>query len=87
MPGRRDSAPIPSPTPRSGWSSNRKYALLWPVIVTKKDPLPEAEAMDGKPGKFRCFRKRRAPAASPGIGPAHEVLRVFRTLRRGPARF
>ena len=27
---------------------NRKYSEAWPVIVTKKDPLPEAEERDGE---------------------------------------
>ena len=26
---------------------NRKYSEMWPVIVTKKDPLPEADERDG----------------------------------------
>ena len=30
---------------------NRTYAEQWPVIVTKKDPLPDHEARDGEPGK------------------------------------
>jgi ferredoxin len=31
---------------------NRKYSELWPVIVTKKDPLPDAEKHDGESGKL-----------------------------------
>jgi ferredoxin len=31
---------------------NRKYALIWPVITQKKDPLPDAEEWDGVPNKF-----------------------------------
>lgn len=31
---------------------NRKYALQWPVIVTKKDPLPKAAEMDGIENKL-----------------------------------
>ena len=31
---------------------NRKYAEIWPVIVTKKDPLPDAEERDGETGKL-----------------------------------
>jgi ferredoxin len=34
---------------------NRKYSEAWPVIVTKKDPLPDADALDGKPGKMDMF--------------------------------
>jgi len=30
---------------------NRKYSEQWPVIITKKDPLPDAEARDGETGK------------------------------------
>jgi ferredoxin len=31
---------------------NRKYSEMWPVIVSKKDPLPTAEEFDGKDGKL-----------------------------------
>ena len=31
---------------------NRKYSEAWPVIITKKDQLPEAEALDGTPNKL-----------------------------------
>ena len=31
---------------------NRKYAELWPVIVSKKDPLPDADENDGAPDKL-----------------------------------
>ncbi|KAE9629283.1 ferredoxin FdxA [Parasedimentitalea maritima] len=34
---------------------NRKYAELWPVIVQRKDPAPEAESHDGKSGKLAAF--------------------------------
>ena len=30
---------------------NRKYANLWPNIVAKKPPLPDADAQNGHPGK------------------------------------
>lgn len=30
---------------------NRKYSQKWPVIVTKKDPLPEAAERDGETSK------------------------------------
>ncbi len=40
---------------------NRKYSELWPVIVERKDPLPEAEDRDGEEGKREKYsRKRRA---------------------------
>jgi ferredoxin len=31
---------------------NRKYSEAWPVIITKKDQLPEAEEMDGVENKL-----------------------------------
>ena len=31
---------------------NREYAMQWPNITKKKDPLPEAEQFKGKAGKF-----------------------------------
>ena len=34
---------------------NRKYSEKWPVIITKKDPLPPADEMDGKEGKMELF--------------------------------
>ncbi|KMW58064.1 4Fe-4S ferredoxin, iron-sulfur binding [Candidatus Rhodobacter oscarellae] len=34
---------------------NRKYAELWPVIITKKDALPEAEERDGEEGKLEKY--------------------------------
>ena len=34
---------------------NRKYSEMWPVIITKKDPLPTADEMDGKEGKMELF--------------------------------
>jgi ferredoxin len=41
---------------------NRKYSEAWPVIVTRKDPLPGADAMDGKPGKLEnCFSEAPGP--------------------------
>ncbi len=30
---------------------NRKYAAMWPVITTKKDPMPGYEDRDGETGK------------------------------------
>ena len=32
---------------------NRKYSEEWPNITTQKDPLPEAEEMKDKEGKFK----------------------------------
>ena len=34
---------------------NRKYAELWPVIVTKKDALPEATERDGEKDKLKTY--------------------------------
>jgi len=31
---------------------NRKYSEAWPVLVTKRDPLPEADKLDGQEGKL-----------------------------------
>ena len=28
---------------------------MWPVIISRKDPLPNADEMDGKPGKMELF--------------------------------
>ena len=41
---------------------NRKYSEMWPVIVTRKDPLPGSEEMDGKPDKMALLSE------SPGAG-------------------
>ena len=34
---------------------NRKYSEIWPVIITQKDPLPEAEERDGETGKLEKY--------------------------------
>ena len=34
---------------------NRKYSEAWPVIITKKDELPDAEARDGEEGKLEKY--------------------------------
>ena len=34
---------------------NRKYAELWPVIITQIDPLPDAEKLDGVPDKLETM--------------------------------
>lgn len=34
---------------------NREYAMKWPNITEKKDPLPEAEEFKDKSGKFEAF--------------------------------
>jgi ferredoxin len=52
---------------------NRKYSEMWPVIITKKDPLPEAEARDGEAGKLEKYFTER-----PGEG----VLTIRRSRER-----
>jgi ferredoxin len=42
---------------------NRKYSEAWPVIVTRKDPLPGAEEKDGESGKLEKYFSE-----SPGEG-------------------
>lgn len=34
---------------------NRKYSEVWPVIYTKKDPLPDAETRDGESDKLKKY--------------------------------
>ncbi|MEO0358445.1 MAG: DUF3470 domain-containing protein, partial [Pseudomonadota bacterium] len=34
---------------------NRKYAEQWPVIITKKDPLPDADERDGEADKLEKY--------------------------------
>ncbi|MCV6597918.1 MAG: ferredoxin family protein [Mangrovicoccus sp.] len=42
---------------------NGKYAALWPVIYEAKDPLPEAESLDGTPGKLASIFSEKPSAA------------------------
>jgi ferredoxin len=44
---------------------NRTYAAQWPVMTRRTDPLPDAAAWEGKPGKLEHF--------SPNPGRAHET--------------
>lgn len=40
------------------WTTlNRELAAQWPNITKKKDPLPEASAWDGAPGKLQYLEK------------------------------
>jgi ferredoxin len=39
---------------------NRKYAELWPVIVTKKDAMPEATERDGEKDKVKKYFSEKA---------------------------
>jgi ferredoxin len=41
---------------------NRKYAELWPNIVSKKEPLPDADEMNGRADKIAEFLSEPAPA-------------------------
>ena len=34
---------------------NRKYSEQWPNITIRRDPLPDAEKMEGEPKKFEKF--------------------------------
>ena len=34
---------------------NRKYSEIWPVIISQKTPLPDAEARDGEEGKLEKY--------------------------------
>ena len=44
---------------------NRKYAEQWPVILAAKDPLPEADTMDGASGKLEAhFNENPADQAA-----------------------
>jgi ferredoxin len=36
---------------------NAELAREWPVITEKKDPLPDAEAWDGKPNKLQYLER------------------------------
>jgi ferredoxin len=40
------------------WTNlNRELSTQWPNITKKKDPLPEANAWDGAPGKLQYLEK------------------------------
>ena len=44
---------------------NRKYAAVWPVITEAKEPLAEADALDGRPNKLDThFSKNPAAQAA-----------------------
>ncbi len=36
---------------------NAELAKKWPVIVEKKDPLPDADAWNGKPDKLKLLQR------------------------------
>lgn len=37
---------------------NRKYSELWPVIVERRDPLPDADEWNGKPDKLPLLSEK-----------------------------
>ena len=39
---------------------NRKYSEQWPKITIRRDPLPDAETMEGESGKFEKFFSEKA---------------------------
>jgi ferredoxin len=41
---------------------NRKFSESWPVIITKKDQLPEAEDRDGEEDKLEKYFSEAAGA-------------------------
>ena len=74
---------------------NRKYAELWPVIVTRKEPLPGAEEMDGKPGKMELLSEagtvlraaaRALPWLAAYVGLILVLMLAWCTLRPRAAR-
>jgi ferredoxin len=36
---------------------NKELSKAWPVIVTRKDALPDAKEWDGKPDKFKLLER------------------------------
>ncbi len=55
---------------------NRKYSEMWPVIISKKDPLPDAEERDGEDGKLEKYFSE-APGRRRLIHPIRAVRDVF----------
>ncbi|QOZ70685.1 DUF3470 domain-containing protein [Bradyrhizobium arachidis] len=43
---------------------NAEMSALWPNITEKKDPLPDAAAFDGTPGKFEAYFSKLPGAGS-----------------------
>ena len=44
---------------------NAELSRAWPVITTRKDPLPDAKEWEGKPDKLPLLARTRAPTAAP----------------------
>ncbi|HEU0195672.1 MAG TPA: ferredoxin FdxA [Nevskiaceae bacterium] len=36
---------------------NRELSARWPVLTTRKDPPPDADEWDGRPGKFNLLER------------------------------
>ena len=52
--------PDTNPAAEPHWPKlNRRYASLWPNITHRNNPLPDADALDGVPDKFRFFSSER----------------------------
>ncbi len=34
---------------------NERYSMIWPVITSIRDPLPEADSLDGTAGKLQSL--------------------------------
>ena len=34
---------------------NSKYSKIWPILTTKRDPLPDAETFEAETGKFEKY--------------------------------
>lgn len=47
---------------------NHKYAMIWPVITSRKDPMPDADAHIGRKDKLAAF--------FPGDVVAHERTEI-----------
>ena len=39
---------------------NRKYSEQWPKITIRRDPLPDADKLEGESGKFEKFFSEKA---------------------------
>ncbi len=55
MPLRTPFVPDTEPDMEKWVEFNRKYSEAWPVILSKKDPLPGYEEKDGEAGKMEKY--------------------------------
>jgi ferredoxin len=51
---------------------NRKYADVWPNIVSKRPPLPDADVQNGRPGKAAEFSPEPGGCEADFIRPEQE---------------